>query len=233
MRLLFSLFLIGLVFSPSAAFSAEKVNYWLIDVPVMKGAQNVKREREHEYFMSGIRYELSVKDHKSVFEFYRKIFKSKGWKDFLEGHPSSGKDWQGYSHRVLGEGKAVASYVASWVSPNEAFSAKVSLKFTDYVGGIFKSEIAISITPNRTALSMDGAEILHRDLFQDPRDIFIFAKAFKVDLSDITKLDFSTVPAEYKNEKVVLSYQKIQEQVLSGYKKFGAQYVDYDKIPKP
>lgn len=230
MRLLFNLFFIGLFFSPSAAFGADKVNYWLMDVPVMKGAQNVKREREDEYFSSSTSYELTVKDHRSVYEFYRKFFKTQGWKDFLEGHPS---DWLGYSHRVIGEGKAVASYWASWVSPNGAFSVNIELALTDYDVGIFKSKITVAISPSQQALGSDEIVDLSAGMFQDPRDIFIFAKAFKVGVSDISKLDLDNIPIEYQNEKVVLAYRKMKESFLIAFKTFGAQYVDYDKIPKP
>lgn len=233
MRLLFSLFLIGLVFSPSAAFSAEKVNYWLIDVPVIGGAENIKREREDEYFFSSLTYKLTFRDVDSAYVFYDSFFKDNGWKNFMEDHPDSGKSWNSHSFNVLQDGTAIAAYSDMWNSPNKAFSARVQLTLTKYNGEDFFGEIVVQITPEMQALGMHEHIMPRMELFFEPRDIFIFARAFPGSFQDLSKLDYENVPEEYKNEKVVVGHRKITNGIRASFKKFGAQYVDYEKIPKP
>lgn len=233
MRLLFSLFFIGLIFSPSAAFGADKVNYWLMDVPVMKGAQNVQREREDHSFSSSLVYELTLSDPRQVYDFYNSYFIKLGWRDFMEDHPDSAKSWNGYSFNVLQDGTAIAGYSDMWNSPNKAFSAGIQLTLTEYDGKDFSGEIVVQITPEMQALGMYEHITPRMELFSEPRDIFIFAKAFSGEFRDISRLDFEKVPEEYKNEKVVLGHKKIVDAIKANFKKFGDQYVDYNKIPKP
>lgn len=234
MRLLFSLFLIGLIFSPSAAFSAEKVNYWLIDVPVIGGVENIKREREDEYFFSSLTYKLTFSDVDSVYVFYDSFFKDNGWQDYMPDHPNSGKGWSSYGSSILENGAAVATYANLWNSPNKAFSAKLQLTLNEYDGSNFTGELVIELSPEMQTLGLFVEVLMSRsELFSEPRDIFIFSRAFPGKFNDISKLDFEKVPEEYKNEKVVLGHKKIADAIRASFKKFGDQYVDYHKIPKP
>lgn len=65
----------------------------------------------------------------------------------------------------------------------------------------------------------------------EPRDFFILVGVFGKDIQDLPKLDFTKVPEKYKNEKVILAYKKMAEDIKQKYKEFGQKYVDFEKIP--
>ena len=230
MRYILSLFLIVLFLSTTAQ-AQEKVNYWLMKVPPIKGATSLQREHDDESFTSTLSYDLSVKDHKTVYTTYRNFFKGKKWRDFLEEHPMTDKDWGGYHARILPDGTAEAGYGASWISPNKAFSVIVSLTLVDYDENIFKGKVKVQILPNSELFMSEESYQNEQELFSDPRDIFIAAKVFGKDIEDLYKFDFTKVPEKYKNEKVIIGYKKLVDSAKQKHKEFGDKYVDRAAIP--
>ncbi|MCB1681426.1 MAG: hypothetical protein KDI61_04835 [Alphaproteobacteria bacterium] len=231
MRYALALALCLLMMPLAPAWAQEKVNYWLMEVPVIEGGANIEQERDDAQFMSHLTYEISIKNPDTIYKTYNKFYKDKSWDKRLENNPSNGKAWEGHTFNITPEGTPVATYGGFWLSPNKAFMAKLTLTLTEYDNTVFKGKVEILTTPNYEMILTGDVIMSTLQITSEPRDIFIAAQVFGKDINDMTKFDFTKVPEEYKNEKVVIAYKKMSDKIKQKYKEFGDKYVDREKIP--
>lgn len=231
--------------APAAAQDDEKVNYWLMDVPVMDGATNIKRERQDTYFSSSLTYEIKLGEIKSIHDFYMNYFKGQGWKRFFDDSSVAEDDfnglmghifrveggWFSFGPTVSQNGSPVVFYSDAWFSPNKVFWAQVKLTLNAYDGQDFAGEMHVQITPEPQTLGVLWDTLTAIEIFREPRNFFIFIRAFPGKFEDLTWLDFEKVPEEYRKEKVVVELKKKVEEAKAKYKEFGDRYVDRSKIP--
>ncbi len=221
------------------AQAQEKANYWLVEAPVAEGATNIERKRDDQLFMSHLTYEISIKNPDTLYGTYKKFYEDKGWKSFKEKFnegfigesPLTDKVWDGYNFNTRPDGTAEANFAASWTSPGNTFSLAVNLVLTDYDDTVFKGKVTVVTSPNPMMLSLETILMAHMHAISEPRDFFILVGVFGKDIQDLPKLDFTKVPEKYKNEKVILAYKKMAEDIKQKYKEFGQKYVDFEKIP--
>lgn len=117
-----------LSFSFSTLAFAENIEgYWDIDIPVMKGANNLSEEKDPRFSSINKSYDLILTDPIEVSQFYYKFFESNGWVNWAKGvaevldsqndSNSFIRGWSSYHFDVNSNGTPEAIFQLTWNAP--------------------------------------------------------------------------------------------------------------------
>ena len=110
---------------------AEETSYFDMQIPVMEGAENIKRERNETFFTNSVEYDLKVKDIDEVYDFYDAFFKEQGWKPAWQGHPLK-KNWSGYRSYFSIDKEPKYSTTATFFKENLPVNGGLNVTLTDF-----------------------------------------------------------------------------------------------------
>ncbi len=205
----------------SSVSNAQDTIYLDLELPIMEGAQNISHEKSEFYHSISLSYNLDLDDIDIVYDFYEQFFKALGWKDYMGNHPFV-KKWGGYSANINPDSGAKYATSAGWVLEHAPVAAILNLTVNNYTGDKFQSKVNLTISPELS----QNALMKFTALFSDPRNIFILQKAIGNEPFDfMNNYDASNIPKEFKNEKIIMEYQKMRNESIDEYKDFAEQYV--------
>lgn len=209
--------------------SAKAESYLDMKIPVMDGAKNVSEERNDEFYMKTISYDLTFEDTQSIFHFYDHFFREQGWKNFMEGHPQVKHTWSSRASRFDLDGKPIFAVSTMWQLDGTPVNGSVNVTVKEYNEPNFLGEIQLSVSPDMTNAMMSNDSLNLSGLLDKPKDIFIMHRAFGDNPMQLENVDFSKVPEELKNDPVIVEYKKHIDAWHDLYEDYGAQYIHKTK----
>ncbi len=191
---------------------AEETSYFDMQIPVMEGAENIKRERNETFFTNSVEYDLKVKDIDEVYDFYDAFFKEQGWKPAWQGHPLK-KNWSGYRSYFSIDKEPKYSTTATFFKENLPVNGGLNVTLTDFDSNneLFEAEIEILLFPN----------IEFKDHFQfaqnfsdDVKNWFVIGKILGPNPIDLRNTEQPSIPEEYSDHPLILEYKIVKEKLI-------------------
>ncbi|MCP4320998.1 MAG: hypothetical protein GY787_03925 [Alteromonadales bacterium] len=217
--------LLLLIFLSSAAF-ADATSYWELEVPIMKGAKNIHKEKDEKHYIVTTSYDLEITNTQDTYTFYEKYFESLGWENPFKNHPGIGDEdkfrgkWNSFRSGFNKHEKPESLYSSIWKSKSIPASGNVVLKLTGFKNNKFAATVEVSITPVIDQSSFAGIF----ELLNNPVNLFTLSEATGGNPYSIDSIDLE-IPSKYQNNEVVKKYYAVIQGISKKYQEFGKQYV--------
>jgi len=216
--------LIIILLTASSAL-ANNETYWAVDIPVMQGATNVSVERNEKFYTVSTSYELMISDPEKIYDFYNEFFKKIGWENPMKKFPRQKNEiqskWSSFQSKFNQNGLPESYYGSMWEAQTIPAIGAVNLTLTSYDGEKFKTKVKVSLSPDIDTSSLFQLQSL---MTGDPRNIFILHEATGGNPFEIDKIN-PTPSSEHKNNKMVMEYYSLVEQIFMQYQDFGTKYI--------
>ena len=204
---------------------ANAGNYWDIDIPILPGAKNIKKEKDARFFQISVEYEIEVKDSSEIYAFYNTFFEKMGWENPMKkyrGHSGEFKgNWSSHQMAFTSEGSPFAAYAGMWKANDIPALGSVNLTMDEYNGDVFGAKLRIVLTPEVDRSPLMKIQQL---MTGNPKNIFKLHEAIGGNPFELDKINLSMNPG-FKNEKVVVDFYKSVDEVMNNYADFGKKYV--------